>query len=368
LPVLVVFANLLIIPLVGLALPLGFLVLLLNLFFKALAGLYANALWLMLKSIIFVSEKFANLSFAIIEPGRPSILLIILFYLGVLLILFWKNLRFRKISLAILLIGLNFFIWQNALQSKHLSITFLDIKQGDAIFLNLPNGRNMMIDAGEENEIVPQFLKSKGIKNIDFVVITHPHLDHYGGFIKLLDNIKIKNIIVATNQSKDTLYTNLIDDIKNKGVKLFYADRGQIINGLGIKAKVLSPDASIRRIYNMNALDPNDISVVMKLEYNNISFLFPGDLDDTEFITDIPIQAQILKSPHHGSKKANSKLLFDKVKPEYIVITGGKKINRTVLNLIEQNRIKAFNIRKDGALTIVVNKNQTKFNCYSEKN
>jgi len=366
-PILVVFANLLIIPLVGLALPLGFLVLLLNLFFKALAGIYANTLQAVLKLIILISEKFANLSFAIIEPGRPSVLLILIFYLAVMLILFWKNLRFRKISLALILLGLNFIVWQNAFHPNNLSITFLDVKTGDAIFLNLPNGRNMMIDAGEENEVVPQFLKSKGIKNIDLAVITHPHLDHYGGVRRLVDDFNIENLLIATEKSKDTLkalYTNLIDNIKRKGVKIYYADRGQIIKGLGINVEVLSPNAMIRRIYNMDTLNINVISIVMKVEYNNISFLFPGDLDDSEFIEGLPVRAKILKSPHHASKKANSRLLFNMVKPEYIVITGKKKVNQDVLNLIEQERIKLFNIRKDGALVIVINKNHIKFQGY----
>ncbi|MBS4014856.1 MAG: ComEC/Rec2 family competence protein, partial [Candidatus Latescibacteria bacterium] len=135
-PILVIFANLIIVPLVALALPLGFLVILMNLFLSVVAGIYANTLWLILRVIIFISEKFASLKWQMLEIGRPPVLSITLFYLSVLLVLFWKNLKFRKISIFVLLIGLNVFIWNKALQQKHLTITFLDIKQGDAIFLD----------------------------------------------------------------------------------------------------------------------------------------------------------------------------------------------------------------------------------------
>lgn len=365
-PLLVMGANIIIIPLVTLALPLGFLVILFNLFLPALASIYANTLWLILKSIIFMSDKFAHLKWQIIEPGRPSILLITLFYLLVLLILFWKNLRFRKIALVVLLFGLNFFIWQKVLQPKQLTVTFLDIKQGDAIFLETPNGRKMLIDAGIENEIVSQFFKSKGIKNIDLAVITHPHLDHYGGYRNLIDNIKIKTFIIATDISKDTIYTNLINIIKNRQIKHIFAEQGQTIKGLGVKVEVLSPDVLTKQIYNMNALEPNDISIVLKMKYENTTLLLPGDLDNTQLIAKQPIHAQILKSPHHASKKANNNLLFSKVKPEYLIVTGRKNINQDVLDLIEQYRIKVFNIRKDGAITIKANQSTLKFIKYKK--
>jgi competence protein ComEC len=367
LPLLTVFANLIIVPLVGIATPLGFLVVLMNLLSHGLAGIFANALWLCSKLIILISSWFSNISFAVIEPGRPPVLLVFIFYLAVLFILFWRNIKFRKMSLAIILVGLNLYIWHSTLQSRHLSITFLDIKQGDAIFFDLPNGRKIMIDAGEENEIVSQFLKSKGIKDIDLAVITHPHLDHYGGYRNILDKINIKNLLVATDAYKDTLYTNLIFNIKNKGTKVILAERGQIINGLGIIAEVLLPDASVRRIYNMNVFNPNDLSVVVKIEYANKTLLFPGDLDDAEFLNNQNIQADILKSPHHGSKKANSILLLNQVRPNFIIITGRKKINRNVIKLIGQYQIIPFNTRKDGGLNIELKPNQTIFNQINNK-
>ncbi|MEO0091092.1 MAG: DNA internalization-related competence protein ComEC/Rec2 [candidate division WOR-3 bacterium] len=364
-PALVVFANLLIVPLVGLAIPLGFIVTFFNLFFKPLAGIYANTLWLLLKLIILISEHFARLSWQMIRLGRPSILSIIIFYLIVSLILFWQNKRFRKISLALILIGINFSIWQYVFQPKHLSITFLDIKQGDAVFLELPNKRKMLIDAGEENDVVLQFLNSKGIRSIDLAVITHPHLDHYGGFRNLLEDIKILNVIISTDVSKDTLYINLIENLKQKGTNILYAERGQLINGLGLKAEIFSPNAEIKRIYNLNALNINDISVVLRLEYNNTSLLFPGDLDDAEFIAGLPVQSKILKSPHHGSKKANSPLLFEVVKPEYIIIMGKKKVDSDLTELIGQYKIKPFNIRSDGALIVNIKKSEIIFKRFN---
>ncbi len=366
-PALVVFANLLIIPLVSLAIPLGFLVVFLNLFFPALAGIYAHTLWLILKLILLTSEKFANISWQIIALGRPSMLLIILFYLGTSLLIFWQNLWCRKISLAILLIGLNFYIGKNLFSSPNLTATFLDLRKGDAIFLELPNKRKMLIDAGEDNEVVSQFLKSKGVISIDLAIISHPHLDHYGGFRNLLNSFKVLNVIIPTDKSKDTLYTNLIDNIRRRGINIYFADRGQFIKGLGLKAEIFSPNAEIKRIYNLDALNINDISVVLKLEYSNTSLLFPGDLDDATLIAGLPVQSNILKSPHHASKKANSPILFEAVNPKYLIITGRKKVNHEVMELLEQYQIKAFNIRKEGALTIKVKRTKVLFKQFNGK-
>jgi competence protein ComEC len=115
----------------------------------------------------------------------------------------------------------------------------------------------------------------------------------------------------------------------------------------------------------MDALNINDISIVLKLQYQNTSLFFPGDLDDAEILKNLPVQARILKSPHHGSKKANSPSLFDQVKPEYIVISGQEHIRQQVLQLIEQERIRPFDLRKDGALTIEVQGNVIKFKRFN---
>jgi competence protein ComEC len=370
LPVLSVFANLLIVPLVSIATPLGFLVVLINLFWHGLSGIFANTLWLSLKLVILISNKFANLSFAVIEPGRPSILLIILFYLTITMLLFWKNNLFRKISLAIILIGINVLVWQKVLQPKELSVTYLDNKTGDtmfinktgdAMFINLPNNRKMVIDAGEDGEIISSYLKSKGIKTLDLLCISHPHLDHYGGARKLITEFKIKKLLIATKESKDTMYTNLIDRFSKIGSNILLADSGETIDGLRIIAQIFSPNTTLKRIYSMDALNINDISIVLKITYNNISLLFPGDLDDADIINNLPVQAQILKSPHHGSKNANSQLLFSTVKPQYLIISGRKNISQFTSDLIDQNHIKLFNLRKGGAIVVEVKENKVIF-------
>jgi len=91
-------------------------------------------------------------------------------------------------------------------------------------------------------------------------------------------------------------------------------------------------------------------------------------LDDADIIKDLPVHALILKSPHHGSKKANSQLLFSSVKPQYLIISGRENINQSTLDLINQNHIILFNLRKDGALVVNVSRNKAIFTqCNREK-
>lgn len=359
-PLLTVFANLLIIPLVSLAMPLGFLVIFLNLFLKSLAAIYAQTLWLTLKSIIYLSEKFSNISWQNLEFGKPPLILIALFYLFLLMIIFWQNLRFRKLSLTFLLVGLNFYIWQNILSPQSLIVTFFDLKKGDAILLEFPDHQTMLIDAGEPNEIILPLLKSKRIKDIDLAVITHPHFDHYGGFQNLINAVKIKQFLIATDTSSDTTYQNLINKLKNNKQEIFLANENQSISAYRTDIKVLYPNSTSRKNYEVGVLSPNDLSVVLKLNYENISLLFPGDLDNFELIQNFPLQAQILKIPHHGSKVANNPTLISKVQPEYVIITGRKTINPDVLRLFKQHHLKIFNTRKNGALIISLSKQRIK--------
>ncbi len=359
-PLLTVFANLLIIPLVSLAMPLGFLVMFLNLLIKGLAAIYAQTLWLILKLIIYLSEKFSNLSWQNLEFGKPPLIFIALFYLFLLMIIFWKNLRFRKLSAIFLLVGLNFYIWQNILSPQNLIVTFFDLKKGDAILLELPNRKTMLIDAGEPNEIILPLLKSKRIKNIDLAVITHPHFDHYGGYQDLINTVKIKQFLIATDTSSDTTYQNLINRLRNNKQEIFLANENQSIATYRTDISVFYPNPISRKNYEVGVLSPNDISVVLKLNYENISLLFPGDLDNFELIQHFPLQAQFLKIPHHGSKVANNPTLINKVQPEYVIITGRKTINPDVLRLFKQHRLKIFNTRKNGALIVLLSKQRIK--------
>ncbi|MCX8015427.1 MAG: MBL fold metallo-hydrolase, partial [candidate division WOR-3 bacterium] len=326
-----------------------------NLIWSQFTQMFANTLWLILKSIILISNKIAGLSWQIVEVGRPALILIFSFYLGVLMFIFWQHQKFRKIALFMILIMVNIFVGQKIFQPKSLKITFLDVKQGDAIFLYLPNRRTMLIDAGIKDGIVSQFLKSQGIKKIDLAVITHPHFDHYGGFIDLLDNFKIQNFLLATDKSNDTIYTNLVAKIKSKKINTIFAQANEIINGLDVSAEILTPNEEIKKFYELNKLDANDISIVLKISVNNTKLLFTGDIDDIETIKNSAIRADILKSPHHGSEKVNYQLLFDLVQPRYLIITGRKNISQELSDLAIAKQIKIYSIRKAGALTITLN-------------
>jgi competence protein ComEC len=182
-----------------------------------------------------------------------------------------KESNFKRILQAALLSVL--IIAVSASASENLTVHFIDVGQGDSELI-LFNGKNVLIDAGDQDSgpRVTSYLRSHGITSLDLVVATHPHEDHIGGLITILNDIPIKQVLDSgqthTAPSFDT-YLSLIDQ---KGIPFAVAERGQTIDlDPSLKIEILSPPATLF------AGDLNQNSVVLSVTYNKVSFLFIGD-------------------------------------------------------------------------------------------
>lgn len=194
-----------------------------------------------------------------------------------------------------------------------LAVYFLDIGQGDATLITAPTGQNILIDAGPDNGVVYQVAKYLPWweHTIDYAIITHWHDDHFMGLAELTRHYKIKNILVTTEMPADINYPKLNTTIVKAGENF-----------------VLAPDLSFQ-VLSAEYLneDFNDNSLVMKLSYGNIDFLFTGDLTSlgearllsNNFILD----SEVLKIGHHGSKYSSSPEFLQAVSPEVCLIQSG---------------------------------------------
>jgi len=207
--------------------------------------------------------------------------------------------------------------------SENLTVSFLDVGQGDAELLQF-NGHNVLIDAGtqEMGSRVECYLKELGVKDLDLVVATHPHEDHIGGLLTVLNDFTVRQVLDSgqehTAPSFDT-YLNLID---RKNIPFAVAERGQKVDlDPGLKIEVLSPP--IAHFIN----DLNENSVVLKVTYGDVSFLFMGDAsteaEDSLLASTYNLDADVLKVGHHGSNSGSSRAFLNAVTPTVNVIEVG---------------------------------------------
>ncbi len=203
--------------------------------------------------------------------------------------------------------------------NKNIKIHFIDVGQGDSIFIELPNSKTMLIDAGEvsKGKIVSTYISSLGYSNIDYLVGTHPHTDHIGGLAHIITTFNIGNIYMPKATSTSKTYENLLNTILQKNLKITTAKAGvNIINENDLKIDIIAPNKE----YN----DLNNLSAVVKIIYNNKKFLFMADAETTsENDITVDVSADVIKVGHHGSDSSSDENFVNKVRPKFAIIMVG---------------------------------------------
>ena len=208
----------------------------------------------------------------------------------------------------------------------NLLVHFINVGQADALAVNLPDGKIMLIDTGSEevnttyvNYLKENVLNTKVNNVIDYLVLSHADVDHIGGTIKLFQNFKINTVFMPKIHSDSEFYLKTLEIVQNN---YHYRTLGEDfeINGQGYKISFFEI---------LNESNTNDSSQVVKLEYLNKSFLFVGDIsksveDDYVLEHADKLDADVLKVSHHGSNSSSSDEFINAVSPDYSVISVGK--------------------------------------------
>ena len=240
-----------------------------------------------------------------------------------------------------------------------IKIHFIDVGQGDSIFIELPNNTTMLIDASESSkqEIITTYIKNLGHTKIDYLVGTHPHSDHIGGLAYVINNFSIDKIYMPNAVSTSKTYENLLTTIYNKGLKIKNAKAGtQIINNNNLYIDVLAPNSAIYT-------DLNNYSIVIKITYKNRKFLFMGDAEiDSEEEINRDVSADVIKIGHHGSTTSSSENFLNKVKPTYAIISVGSDNkynhpNQAIIDRLNKINTKIYRTDINGNIVITSNGN-----------
>lgn len=299
-----------------------------------------------------------------------------------------KNRSMRRLIPAFLLVFL-LSVAAFAAGESTARVTFLDVGQGDSILVRTAE-KTILIDAGDDKadaanaSIIPYF-KKEGIKKIDIAVISHPHRDHFGGFLQLIQSVPIGEFVYSSDSmgagdpeessSDAQLYMKLHDSIVAKGIPYNKAKMGDKLDwGSGVKIEVLHAEdksaLTTRGIeipaepeYDRAATDTvkvsaNEQSLIIKLTAGKISYLFTGDAERGAEAVAInafrdKLGCTVLKSGHHGSKTSSSNPLMDLARPEYGVISVAAKNsfghpNKETLDKYAFYKMKVFRTDQDG--------------------
>jgi beta-lactamase superfamily II metal-dependent hydrolase len=211
-----------------------------------------------------------------------------------------------------------------------LIIVYLDVGQADSIFIMLPNGETVLIDAGEQKNSayiiqyirgIGEAISDIGETTLDYIIATHPHADHIGGMVAVMKAFEVKNIFMPDITHTTKTFENLLDTIEEKGLTISIAKAGNVLFDYGnLKAEFIAPNGS-------EYSDLNDYSAVLLLTYNDLRFIFTGDAEEqseSEMIAaDYDISADVLKVGHHGSDTSSTRAFIQEVAPKYAVISSG---------------------------------------------
>ncbi len=263
---------------------------------------------------------------------------------------------FGVLSLATLL----FSYTVSSARTPYLQVHFLDVGQGDAIFIETYGGTQVLIDGGSGSQVLSELASVMpfGDRDIDMVVGTHPDLDHIGGLTDVLEQYEVKTILKTENKGdSDTaqLYEALT---QAENAQVVFARRGQeFALDASTTLRVLFPET------NPVALESNTSSIVLQLSYGSSTFLFTGDspksIEEYLVLTEgAQLRSDVLKVGHHGSRTSTSELFLDEVQPSFAVISAGKDNSYghphvEVTDLLFNSNVETFNTAQEGTITFL---------------
>jgi competence protein ComEC len=349
------FANLIIAPVLPMIILTGTLTSLAGLISAPLSQVIGWTAWVPLSYMLWLTNALANLPMAAIFAGPINAFLIWAYYfLFTLMVLIKINYRkFLKIStyifnrlssasklleafnlipkkfiiIPLLALAIPLTVLAANVPDDKLHVSFLDVGEGDAALIQM-DGQNVLIDGGPSPQAVCLGLSSKmplWQKNIDLMILTHPHLDHLSGLVEVLKRYQVKKVLSANLISNSPTFLEWQNEINSQHITSQIGAAGQAIRlANGVKIEVLNPQDSHQ---SSNESDFENMGLVLRLSLNKISFLFTADVDqdlESRLISQRSnLGSTVLKVAHHGSKTSTSAEFLSVVNPQAAIISVG---------------------------------------------
>ena len=251
--------------------------------------------------------------------------------------------------------------------SANVTIKFIDVGQGEAILIALPE-KTMLIDAGPTGSApkIAQVLQELGRNKIDYLVATHPDEDHIGGMADVISNTQIGTIYAPNKTNNTATYRKFLTAIQNNNLQITLAEAGTIIDQTdSYKLEILWPKK------DANFPETNDYSIIIKLTVGNKTFLFTGDAPTNAILDSNPGHIDVLKLSHHGSRTGTNEQLVRRLSPTYAVLSYALDNSyghpmQSVLNALHKHSVEVWGTGANGTITITCD--GTTIDISSEKN
>jgi len=350
-----------------------------------------------LKAYEIMCSLFDKIPFNTIVTGEPDITAVGLYYavLAIFLVIMiiiihkkddkeqnlieWWWIRYSK-NLFALLSCVILFLLIYLRKYNGLEITFIDVGQGDGIFIRNNQGVTFLIDGGSSNVTsvgkyrIEPFIKANGVSEIDYAILTHSDKDHYSGLLELMDGsnttIRIKHLVMADIEEKTEDYKEIVQLAESKGIPVLYIYKGIVIQEGELTLEVLHPEIGYF------GSSTNDYSIVLKLIYSNFTAYFTGDLEEqgeSEIIMkNLFGNCNLLKVAHHGSKNSTSQDFLELIKPQISIISAGENNSyghphKELLQRLESVNSNIIGTYQYGGITLLVHKDEIRIQKYRDK-
>ena len=228
---------------------------------------------------------------------------------------------------AIIILLVNFSLPNAAFSESapEMRVHFIDVGQGDSILIQTPLDEVILIDGGppEAGKAVVDYLDKLSIDAIDLLIATHPDIDHIGGLPKVMESVRVKQILDTGIFHMTKAYASYMSQVRKQNIPIRIAEKNERLE--------IDPTISVEVLNAHNGMKSNNkSSIVLQVSYGEIDFLLMSDVEkeqEREFLKEYDVQAEIIKVGHHGSETSSSLQFLLAVNPEVAILTYSKENN-----------------------------------------
>jgi competence protein ComEC len=361
------FLNILVIPFIGLLVALGFLFFIIEFMSSGFAFIFANFLGELVKLLFNSIETSIHFPAAFFYIPKFSILSILLYGSVIFLLFNFKREKIRKSGLVFSILLVLFLMIKSVSSAHFFNLVIMDVGQGDAAFLMTPQNKTILIDTGPSsqytssarNAILP-VLSHFNVNHVNYLFISHPHLDHMGGTFDMLKYIQVDTLYIPPMKQSYKWNDSLLSAISKNSIswrKLKMGDKVVIDNET--RAYVLSPISKFSNFKRTSGHNLNNNSLVFLIKYRQHTLLFPGDAErevENYLVAwqDI-LKTEFLKVGHHGSNTSTTRNFLELTQPQYASISVGQNNHfghpsQSVIEELKDKQVQVFRTDEDKAI------------------